>query len=160
MQRTALFVTLLVLSVSAGQLEKIFSEVTDTEYGRTLVSTIQLQLEAGAQVDGLIDSMRGVVGGLKDQMAGAQSVHEEAHDACDADLRELVGGMTQAAADAGKFHGLSVFDSDTLASREGELANKKREVGDRQAMLDTLGAQRDSEAERYAALKAEYGTVF
>ena len=28
MQRTALFVTLLVLSVSAGQLEKIFSEVT------------------------------------------------------------------------------------------------------------------------------------
>jgi hypothetical protein len=44
---------------------KIFSEVTDTEYGRTLVSTIQLQLESGEQVDGLIESMRGVVGGLK-----------------------------------------------------------------------------------------------
>jgi hypothetical protein len=65
MQRTALFITLLVLSVYGGQLEKVFSEVTDTEYGRTLVSTIQLQLESGEQVDGLIESMRGVVGGLK-----------------------------------------------------------------------------------------------
>jgi hypothetical protein len=40
MQKTALFITVLVLSASAGQLEKMFSEVTDTEYGRTLVSTI------------------------------------------------------------------------------------------------------------------------
>jgi len=42
MQRTALFITLLVLSVYGGQLEKLFSEVTDTEYGKTLVATIQL----------------------------------------------------------------------------------------------------------------------
>ena len=93
-------------------------------------------------------------------MADAQAAHEESHDACDADLRELASGLTQAAADQAKFAGLSVFDSETLATREQELANKVREVGDRNAMLDTLGAQRAAESERYAALKAEYQSVF
>merc|ERR1711976_955625 len=160
MQKTFLFVTLLVLSAYAGQLGKIFSEVTDTEYGRTLVSSIQLQLEAGSQVDGLIDSMRGVVGGLKQQMADAQALHESKHDACDADLRELASGLTQAGADAAKYAGLGEFDSATLQTRQEELANKIREVGDRQAMLQTLGEQRAAEAERYANLKAEYAAVF
>jgi len=160
MQKTALFITILVLSVYGGQLEKIFSEVTDTEYGRTLVSTIQLQLESGEQVDGLIDSMRGVVNGLKGQMADAQAVAEAKHDSCDADLRELAGGMTQAAADMGKFSGLSAFDAATLTTRREELANKQREVGDRKAMLDTLGAQRQKEADAYAGMKAEYQSVF
>merc|ERR1712151_814909 len=113
MQKTALFVTLLVLSVYGGQLEKIFSEVTDTEYGRTLVSTIQLRLESGEQVDGLIDSMRGVVGGLKGQMADAQALAESKHDACDADMRELAAGFTQATADIAKFVGLQAFDAAT-----------------------------------------------
>ena len=94
-------------------------------------ATIQLQLESGAQVDALIDSMRGVVGGLKQQMADAQALHEDQHDACDADLRELASGLTQAAADQAKFAGLSVFDQETLVTREQELANKVREVGDR-----------------------------
>merc|ERR1711976_165627 len=160
MQKTFLFVTLLVLSAYAGQLGKIFSEVTDTEYGRTLVSSIQLQLEAGSQVDGLIDSMRGVVGGLKQQMGDAQALHESKHDACDADLRELASGLTQAGADAAKYAGLGEFDSATLQTRQEELANKIREVGDRQAMLQTLGEQRAAEADRYANLKAEYAAVF
>jgi hypothetical protein len=160
MQRTALFITLLVLSVYGGQLEKIFSEVTDTEYGKTLVSTIQLQLESGEQVDGLITSMRGVVDGLKGQLADAQAVADAKHDSCDADLRELASGLTQAAADAFKFEGLSVFDSQTLASRQEELANKVRQLGDRQDMLDVLAAQRATEAERYANLRAEYQSVF
>jgi hypothetical protein len=43
--------------------------------------------------------MRDVVDGLKGQMADAQAVAEGKHDACDADLRELAGGLTQAAAD-------------------------------------------------------------
>lgn len=160
MQRTALFITLLVLSVYGGQLEKIFSEVTDTEYGKTLVSTIQLQLESGEQVDGLISSMRGVVDGLKGQLADAQAVADAKHDSCDADLRELASGLTQAAADAFKFEGLSVFDSQTLASRQEELANKVRQLGDRQDMLDVLAAQRATEAERFANLRAEYQSVF
>ena len=104
--------------------------------------------------------MRGVVGGLKTQMADAQAMAEGKHDACDADLRELMAGLTQAGADAGKYVGLAAFDSATLETRQQELANKIREVGDRQAMLETLGGQRAAEAERYAALKAEYASVF
>lgn len=104
--------------------------------------------------------MRDVVGGLKQQMADAEAVAEAKHDACDADLRELAAGLTQAGADAAKFSGLSAFDAATLETRKEELANKQREVADRAAMLQTLTAQREAEAERYANLKAEYQSVF
>lgn len=104
--------------------------------------------------------MRDVVDGLKGQMADAQAVAEDKHDACDADLRELAGGLTQAAADQAKFMGLSTFDSATLETRQQELANKVRETGDRQAMLETLATQRENEASRYANLRAEYQSVF
>jgi hypothetical protein len=93
-------------------------------------------------------------------MADALAVADAKHDACDADMRELSSGMTQAMADAAKFEGLSSFDAATLASRQEELANKQREVGDRAAMLETLSSQREAEAERYANLKAEYQSVF
>ena len=58
-----------------------------------------IQIESGAEVDGLITSVRDVVNGLKRQMADAEAVAEAKHDACDADLREYVGGVTQAQAD-------------------------------------------------------------
>jgi len=57
-------------------------------------------------------------------MADAEAVAEAKHDACDADLRELSSGLTQAAADMAKFQGLSAFDTATLATRREELANK------------------------------------
>ncbi len=55
-----------------------------------------IQMETGVAVDGLITSVRDVVNGLKRQMADAEAVAEAKHDACDADLRELLGGVTQA----------------------------------------------------------------
>jgi len=70
--------------------------------------------------------MRGVVSGLKGQLADAQAVADAKHDACDADIRELAGGMTQAHADMAKFEGLSAFDAATLESRKAELADKIR----------------------------------
>jgi ribosomal protein RSM22 (predicted rRNA methylase) len=93
-------------------------------------------------------------------MADAEAVAEGKHDACDADLRELAGALTQAGADVAKFTGLTVFDAQTCDTRKEELANKVREIGDRKAMLETLGAQREKEAAAYANLKAEYASVF
>ena len=61
-----------------------------------MVSGIMIQIESGESVDGLIATCRGVTNGLKSQMADAQAVHDAKHDACDADLRALVGGVTQA----------------------------------------------------------------
>ena len=53
-----------------------------------------MQMESGYQVDELYGSIRGVVNGLKTQMSDAQAVAEEKHDACDADLREYMAGVT------------------------------------------------------------------
>ena len=61
--------------------------------------------------------MRDVVDGLKTQMADAQAVAEAKHDACDADIRELSQGITQAQADLTKYEGLATFDVATHTSR-------------------------------------------
>lgn len=58
--------------------------------------------------------MRGVVKGLKSQLADAQAAKDEKKASCDADLRSLASGLTQAGADAGKFAGLSFLDTNTL----------------------------------------------
>jgi hypothetical protein len=83
-----------------------------------------IQIQTGSEVDGLISGVRSVVNGLKRQMADAQAVAEAKHDACDADMRELVGGVTQAQADQEKFSGVSLADATTKGNRESELANK------------------------------------
>ena len=83
-----------------------------------------IQLNSGANVDTLTNGVRDVVNGLKRQMADAEAVAEAKHDACDADLREYVGGVTQAQADQTKFDGLSWADHETLHNRESELSNK------------------------------------
>ncbi len=76
-----------------------------------------IQIESGAEVDGLITSVRDVVNGLKRQMADAEAVAEAKHDACDADLREYVGGVTQAQADQEKYAGVSVADTNSRDNR-------------------------------------------
>jgi hypothetical protein len=117
-------------------------------------------MEAGEQVDGLISGVRSVVNGLKRQMADAQAVAEAKHDACDADLREYVGGVTQAQADQATYAGVSFMDANTKANREGELANKQKSAQAKVAMLGVLSEQRDAERDAFAALKAEYDAVF
>jgi len=101
-----------------------------------------IQVESGAEVDGLIDGVRSVVNGLKRQMADAQAVAEAKHDACDADLREYLGGVSQAKADQEKYAGVSFADANTKASREGELANKQKSAKAKVDMLNVLSEQR------------------
>jgi hypothetical protein len=117
-------------------------------------------MESGVQVDSLIESVRDVVNGLKRQMADAQAVAEAKHDACDADLRELTGGLNQAMADQETFGWSSFLDEQTRDNKEGELANKKKSAKDKVAMLAVLSEQREAERETYRALKAEYDSVF
>ena len=76
-----------------------------------------MQMESGYQVDELYGSIRGVVNGLKTQMSDAQAVAEEKHDACDADLREYMAGVTQAQTDQVKYQGISMADANTKANR-------------------------------------------
>ena len=83
-----------------------------------------IQMNSGESVDGLIESVRSVVNGLKRQMADAQAVAEAKHDACDADLREYMAGVSQAQADQVTYSGISTADANSRASRESELANK------------------------------------
>jgi hypothetical protein len=117
-------------------------------------------MESGVQVDSLIESVRDVVNGLKRQMADAQAVAEAKHDACDADLRELTGGLNQAMADQETFGWSSFLDEQTRDNKEGELGNKKKSAKDKVAMLAVLSEQREAERETYRALKAEYDSVF
>ena len=117
-------------------------------------------MQTGAEVDGLISGVRTVVNGLKRQMADAQAVAEAKHDACDADMRELVGGVTQAQADQAKYAGVSLADANTKENREEELANKQKSAKAKVAMLGVLSEQRDAERDAFASLKAEYDSVF
>jgi hypothetical protein len=71
-------------------------------------------------------------------MADAQAVAEAKHDACDADMREYVSGVTQAQADQATFSGVSIADANTKASRVGELANKVKSAKDKVDMLQVL----------------------
>jgi hypothetical protein len=131
MKTTTLFVSILVLSVAANRLDNIFSEVSESEYGKTLVSTLQLQLQSGAHVDDLIVSMNGVVDGLKTQMADAEAVAEAKHDACDADARDLIGQATQMHADYEVAAAMMALDAFQLMQRQAEMANKQQEMTDR-----------------------------
>ena len=102
------------------------------------MATIELQMESGETVDGLITSMRAVQMGLKDQLSDAEGAHDEAKQSCDDDLRSLAAQLTQAGTDMAKFSVSSEFDQSTLASREEEMTNKKRELRDRKQMLQVL----------------------
>jgi len=100
MKYTALFIACLaVASMATSDLDDIFMEVTKTEFGQTIVESIQLQLESGATVDTLISSMRDVRDGLRQQLADADAAHQAADQACSDDLTEYAAGMTQAQAE-------------------------------------------------------------
>jgi hypothetical protein len=117
-------------------------------------------MQSGSEVDGLIEGVRSVVNGLKRQMADAEAVAEAKHDACDADLREYIGGVTQAQADQATFSGVSLADANTKSNRVSELANKEASAKAKVVMLGVLSEQRDAERETYGNLKAEYDSVF
>jgi len=93
--------------------------------------------------------MRNVQGGLKTQLAEAEDAHDENRQSCGDDLRELAAQLTQAGTDMAKYAVSSDFDSSTLASRQEEIANKRRELQDREHMLEVLSDQREAEHEAY-----------
>ena len=65
MKYTALFIACLAAaSMATTHLDEIFADVSKTEFGQTIVESIQLQLESGATVDTLISSISEVRDGL------------------------------------------------------------------------------------------------
>jgi len=77
MKYSALFIaTLAVAAMASTHLDNIFEDVTKTEFGQTIVESIQLQLESGAAVDTLIESMRDVRDGLRKQLSNADAAHQ------------------------------------------------------------------------------------
>lgn len=61
--------------------------------------------------------MRTVSKGLKRQLSDAKDVAEEKHDECDADFRDLSGGIFAAQARWEKADGVSAMDFTTLVNR-------------------------------------------
>lgn len=123
--RTAVFlIAVILLSANCAKLDKIFSEVSKTKFGKTMVDSIMVEIESGSSVDELIDNIRGVTKGLKKQEADARAVAEKKHDACDGDLRSLADGATRGYANQEKFAGLGQADAVTLKNRQDEFNSK------------------------------------
>jgi hypothetical protein len=84
--------------------------------------------------------MRDVRDGLRKQLADADAAHQAADNACQNDMTEYAAGKSAAAANIAKMNGMASFDRSTLESRQGERANKITELGNRQAMSDSMTA--------------------
>jgi hypothetical protein len=160
MRYTALFVACLaVTTMATTHLDAIFEDVSKTEFGQTIVESIQLQLESGATVDTLIESMRDVRDGLRGQLSDADNAHQDADKLCAVDLSEYAAGMSGEAANIAKMEGMAAFDASTLTSRQEESQNKQKELADREAMAESMANARSAEEERWHAVQAEHRLV-
>jgi len=54
------FFVIITINATSIDIEDMFLEVSNTDFGKTMISNIALELESGASVDTLTTSMRGV----------------------------------------------------------------------------------------------------
>lgn len=160
MRTSALFlISCLVLSAYAGHVDNIFAEINNDEFGRTIVQTIQLQLESGSVVDEVVDAVAGVRQNLLDQQADGDAEYAATSGVCDGDIAELSAGVSGASANQVKFQGLIDLDGPTLAARLQEQSNKQQELADRSALKQSYTDAREAEAAVFASIVEEHRSV-
>jgi len=103
--------------------------------------------------------MRDVRDGLRKQLSDADAAHQAADESCANDLAVAAAGMTGEQANMAKLAGMSEFDKATLQSRKEERQSKMTELGDRQAMAESMANQRAAEEERWHAIQEEHRMV-
>ena len=97
--------------------EDTFSEFRDSDFGKNLVESIELQLKTGGKVGDIIKLCHKVRDDLKEQYDNAYTAHEKYEDECQADRTKLLGKISKAKADSLREEGLGSVVNDRLTSR-------------------------------------------
>ena len=158
MKTTALFLICCLATTYSLHLNDIFAEVAQNDFGKTLVQTIQLQLET-QDVDYIINTVKGVRKGLQQQKKNADASYKVSSAKCMDDTNFLEKAIAVAEADITKFTGILAIDVPVRDSRTTELANREQELTERVAMSDKLDAERQVEIDRFDVILKEHGAV-
>jgi len=160
MKASALFlIACVAVSAYGSHIDNIFAEINTSEFGKTIVNTINLQLQSGASVDIVIDEIRKLKDGLLNQKDIADANYQIASGKCQDDTSLLIMGIIQAEADITKFTASLEMDKPVLMTRSSEKTNKEAELAERVAMGEALDAERDVEIERFKAIVSEHAAV-
>merc|ERR1712190_131582 len=140
MKTLTVFVLCIVAAYSATDL---FAEIKQTDFGKTLTNTIELQLKSKDNIAHVISMVKEVRKGLRAEAEAAKADYDVVADACRAEMDSMDRKTDALEATVTKNQRLEMIDAQVLADRKAEQANRQVELGQRQAMLAALDEEND-----------------